>query len=103
MVLSSRLEGGANAVSEALAVSVPILSSHIPGSIGILGADYPGYFPVGGKRELADLLYRAETAPEYYEALRGWCARLKPLVAPERERQAWESLLCEIAGDHRLE
>ena len=47
LVLTSELEGGANVVSEALAASVPVLSSHIAGSVGLLGADYPGYFPVG--------------------------------------------------------
>ena len=47
LALTSRLEGGANVVSEAIASGVPVLSSYIAGSVGILGADYPGYFPVG--------------------------------------------------------
>jgi glycosyltransferase involved in cell wall biosynthesis len=46
-VLTSKLEGGANVISEAIASSVPLISSLIPGSVGILGADYPGYFPAG--------------------------------------------------------
>ena len=37
MVLTSRLEGGANVVSEEIACSVPVISSRIPGSIGLLG------------------------------------------------------------------
>ncbi len=59
LVLTSRLEGGANALSEAIAASVPVLSSRIPGSVGILGADYPGYFPAGDTDALAVLLARA--------------------------------------------
>ena len=47
MVLTSKMEGGANAISEALAATVPILSSRIGGSIGLLGENYSGYFPVG--------------------------------------------------------
>ena len=45
LVLTSRLEGGANVISEAIAISIPVISSLIPGSVGILGPDYPGYFP----------------------------------------------------------
>jgi glycosyltransferase involved in cell wall biosynthesis len=90
------MEGGANAISEALAASVPILASQISGSIGLLGADYPGYFPVGDTHQLACLLQRAETDPEYYETLRTWCARLAPLVDPARERRSWEALLQKV-------
>lgn len=72
MVLSSTMEGGANAVSEALAVSVPILASNIPGSIGLLGADYPGYFPVADTLALKQLLHRAETDGRFYKALTDW-------------------------------
>ena len=50
LVLSSLSEGGANAVSEAVAGGVPVLASRIDGSVGLLGRDYPGYFPVGDTR-----------------------------------------------------
>jgi glycosyltransferase involved in cell wall biosynthesis len=56
LALTSLQEGGANVVSEALAAGVPIVSSAIPGSIGLLGADYPGYFPVGDTEALATVL-----------------------------------------------
>ena len=67
--LTSQLEGGANVISEALAVGVPVVSSRIAGSIGLLGADYPGYFPFADTRALADLLHRAETDTEFYNGL----------------------------------
>ena len=101
LVLSSRLEGGANVISEAIAASVPILPSRIPGSIGILGPDYPGYFPVGDSRALASLLARAETDAPFYNTLKEWCERLTPLVDPARERQGWESLLQELLAEMR--
>ena len=96
LALTSQMEGGANVVCEALACSVPVLSSRIPGSIGILGEDYPGYFPVGGTRPLADLLERAESDKEFYATLKARCKDLKPLVSPTRERRSWESLLREL-------
>ena len=54
MVISSRLEGGANVVSEAIVNGVPILASEIPGNLGLLGANYRGYFPVGDTQALAN-------------------------------------------------
>lgn len=97
LVLTSRMEGGANVVSEALAASVPVLSSRISGSLGILGADYPGYFPVGDTRALAKLLDRAETDRAFYASLRKHSRALRPLVHPALERRSWESLLRELA------
>ncbi len=96
LVLSSVMEGGANAISEAIAASVPVLTSRIPGSIGLLGEEYPGYFPVGDTEALAELLARAESDPRYYQTLKGWCARLAPLVEPDGERRAWASVLHEV-------
>jgi|SRR5579872_1758306 len=96
MVLSSRSEGGANVVSEALAAGVPILGSDIAGTRGILGSDYPGLFPVGETRALTALLERVERDPAFYARLRRRCRRLAPLVKPERERKAWRELLAEI-------
>lgn len=96
LVLTSRLEGGANVVSEAIAASVPVVSSHIPGSVGILGADYPGYFPAGDAGALAALLARAEGDADFYAALARRCRRLRPLVRPERERESWRRLLREL-------
>ncbi len=96
LVLTSRMEGGANAVSEAIACSIPVISSRISGSIGLLGEDYLGYFPVGDTRTLTDLLVRLETDAAFYEALKTWCERLKPIVDPNRECQSWKQLLQDL-------
>jgi putative glycosyltransferase (TIGR04348 family) len=95
-VLSSKLEGGANAVSEAIAVGVPLLASRIPGSVGLLGGRYPGYFDLGDTQALARLLNRAETDREFLTALKSQCAKLVPLFRPARERAAWSQLLNEL-------
>jgi putative glycosyltransferase (TIGR04348 family) len=97
-ILTSRHEGGANAISEALAAAVPILASRISGTIGILGRDYPGYFPPGDAAGLAALLARAEADAGYYADLRHRCAAVRPLVAPQRERASWRALLAELTG-----
>lgn len=96
LVLSSRMEGGANVISEAVAEGVPVLASRIPGSVGLLGRRYPGFFPVGDTRALAMLLRRAETNAAYYERLRRWCEALRPRFEPAREREAWAALLDEL-------
>jgi putative glycosyltransferase (TIGR04348 family) len=98
LVLTSWHEGGANVISEALAARLPIVCSAIPGSIGLLGEDYPGYFPAGDSSALGRALYDAERDSEgYYGALRDHCAALASLVGPERERRAWAGLLAGLA------
>lgn len=95
-VLSSRMEGGANVLSEAIAASVPILASRIDGNVGILGAGYAGYFEVGDTTQLARLLTRAETSPRYLTELRSWSKSLAHLTDPAREKQAWFDLINEF-------
>lgn len=96
LVLTSQLEGGANVISEALALGVPVVSSRIAGSLGLLGESYAGYFPVGDTQALADLLYRAEIDPDFYDTLCAQCAQRRPLFQPARERQSWQELLREL-------
>jgi len=97
-VLSSRMEGGANVLSEAIVASVPLLISRINGNLGILGEDYPGYFRVGDTKQLAQLLTRAETCPEYLADLAARANNLVPLFSPAREEQAWADLISELFG-----
>jgi putative glycosyltransferase (TIGR04348 family) len=96
LVVSSRHEGGANVVSEAIACSVPVLSTWIAGSVGVLGADYPGFYPVGDDAALAALLVRLEEDPAFDAELRARIAALRPLVARDREESAWRALLDEL-------
>jgi putative glycosyltransferase (TIGR04348 family) len=98
-VTSSRHEGGANAVSEALAFSVPILATRIPGTLGLLGDDYPGTFAVEDTDALAKLLQRAETEPDFLRALEKACRARAWITAPESELASWRELLDELSGD----
>jgi putative glycosyltransferase (TIGR04348 family) len=88
MAISSRMEGGANVVSEALRIGVPVLASRIPGNVGLLGASYPGYFPVGDEGALSRLMRRAAGDARFYAALKRRVAALRPMVAPRAEARA---------------
>jgi putative glycosyltransferase (TIGR04348 family) len=98
LVLSSTMEGGANVISEALAASVPILASRIPGSLGLLGEEYPGYFPVADTLALTRLLEKVEADAGFYAELLAWGTQRALLVHPDREHQAWKRLLEELAS-----
>ncbi|MCF8165234.1 MAG: TIGR04348 family glycosyltransferase [Rhodoferax sp.] len=99
MVISSRMEGGAHVVSEAIALGVPVIASDIPGNRGLLGDDYLGYYPVGNEVELASLLSRAETMPDFYSALKKQIDTLKDLVSPDREMQSIQELTTQLLKD----
>jgi putative glycosyltransferase (TIGR04348 family) len=98
LAVTSVMEGSSNAVTEALASRVPVVAARIPGLIGTLGDDYPGYFPPRDTRALAALLLRAETDRAWYGALQRRCAALATLTRPARERAAWRRLLAEVWG-----
>jgi putative glycosyltransferase (TIGR04348 family) len=87
MVISSVMEGGANVIIEAVNAGVPILASRIPGNVGMLGADYDGYFPPRDDAALARLLDQASRDPAFVNALLQQCARRAPLFAPAAEQK----------------
>lgn len=97
MVISSRMEGGANVVSEALAAGIPVVASRISGNVGMLGERYAGYFPATDERALARLLLRAEQDVAFYRRLQNACASRSKLVTPARESASLKQLLAGLA------
>ena len=95
---TSRLEGGANAMSEAFVSGLAVVSSRVAGSVGMLGGDHPAYFEVGDTQALARLLRRCETDPAFLAGLERRSRDLAPLYHPAREVEAWEALLAELGG-----
>ena len=93
MVISSRMEGGAHVVSEAIALGIPVIASDIPGNRGLLGEDYPGYYPVADENALATLLYRAEKMPTFYASLQKHIILRRELIRPAREKQSIQELV----------
>jgi putative glycosyltransferase (TIGR04348 family) len=88
MVISSRMEGGANVVCEALRIGVPVFASRISGNIGLLGSGYPGYFPVEDEKALARLITKAVVDGISYGRLKREVAARRPAVAPRAEARA---------------
>jgi putative glycosyltransferase (TIGR04348 family) len=98
MVISSRMEGGANVVCEALRIGVPVLASRIPGNVGLLGEDYAGYFPAGDERALARLIDRDKG---FYERLKRQIAPLRAMVSPRNEARALLASFSSLARSPR--
>ena len=103
LVHASALEGGAHVVMEAVCSGTPVLASRVDGNVGMLGADYEGYFEHGDAAGLAALLRRcrAEQGAENPERtllgrLRAQCALRAPLFAPAAERASLLRLVHEL-------
>ena len=93
LVVPSRMEGGANVVVEAVTAGTPVLAADCDGNIGMLGEDYPGYFPVGDAAALAALLVRCREEPRFLERMERRCAARARLFHPLSERRALTAAL----------
>ncbi|MEJ2316997.1 MAG: selenoneine biosynthesis selenosugar synthase SenB [Gammaproteobacteria bacterium] len=96
LVLPSVMEGGANVISEAVMADLPVIASDIEGSVGLLGPDYPGYYPVQDTDALRERLLLAEADSGYYSELQAACASLRECFMPQKEESGWDALLREI-------
>jgi putative glycosyltransferase (TIGR04348 family) len=95
LVVPSRMEGGANVIAEAIVSGTPVIASDCDGNVGMLGEDYPGYFPVGDVAALTAQLARCRDERAYLDTLNRMCAARAPRFTAEAERQ---SLLSVLAG-----
>ena len=93
MVISSRMEGGAHVVSEAIACGVPVIASDSPGNVGLLGRNYRGYYPLGDERVLATLLERLVRDRRFMLTLQGDVIKRRHLVDAGAERDALDQLV----------
>jgi putative glycosyltransferase (TIGR04348 family) len=101
MINASLMEGGAHTVLEAVRAGTPVLASRIPGNVGMLGADYAGYFPLEDAGALAQLLQRCRDEPARLAMLRRQCRSRAHLFEPRREQQALRHLVGRLLHDHR--
>ena len=97
LVHTSRMEGGAHVVMEAICSGTPVLASKIAGNVGMMGPHYAGYFDHGDAQGLADLLLRLRTEQthinSFHSLLQAQCARRAPLFAPVAEKAALMKLV----------
>ena len=87
LVNCSLMEGGAHVILEAVQSGTPVLASRIDGNVGMLGANYAGYFEAGNDAQLAALVRRCAAEPAFLERLQSQCARRAALFNPHREKR----------------
>ena len=93
MVISSKAEGGANVISEAVVAGVPIVASNIDGNIGLLGKSYGGYYPLGDTNALREVLLKAEGNEHFIAGLAAQCHALAPKFTIKHEQECWRQLI----------
>jgi putative glycosyltransferase (TIGR04348 family) len=98
LVHPSIMEGGANVIVEAITSGTAVIASRMSGNVGMLGADYPGYFETRDASGLADLLVKAWKEPAWRAVLEEACARREPLFRPEAEHRAVRALVERLAA-----
>ena len=87
LVNCSLMEGGAHVILEAVQSGTPVLASRIDGNVGMLGADYAGYFEVGDDAQLAALVRRCAAEPAFLDLLQSQCAQRAALFNPHQEQR----------------
>lgn len=90
---TSHLEGGANSVAESIVLGTPVLASKIEGNLGMLGADYAGYFTPNSPTELAHLIRRAVTDQEFLALLQSQVKDRQASFTTAQETAGWLALL----------
>jgi putative glycosyltransferase (TIGR04348 family) len=100
LVHTSRMEGGAHAILEAVCSDTPVLASRIPGNVGMLGTDYGGYFALDDAQGLADLLLRCHAELNHANGLHAQllkqCTLRTPLFSPAAEQAAVRALVHDL-------
>lgn len=97
LACTSKAEGGANVVTEAMALGVPVVGTAVDGTVGLLGEDYPGLVPVGDAAALAEWLTTLETTERPLEDLRERIRARSWICEPHTERSAWAALFETLA------
>ncbi len=98
LVVSSVMEGGANVICEAARIGTPVLASRVSGNIGMLGRNYPGFFPLFDEKALSRLIKKILEEKKSYQALKRALAARRHLFAPSAERAALVAVIREALG-----
>ncbi len=101
LVHTSRMEGGAHVVMEAVCSGTPVLATRISGNLGMLGADYAGYFEPGDAEGLAGLIEQCRDQPAILRDLGAQCTARAPIFKPEREQATLLALMNDLLENCR--
>ena len=93
LVNTSRMEGGAQVILEAVQSGTAVLASRIAGNVGMLGAGHMGLFELGDDAALARLVARARDEPAWLAALRAETLARSPLFEPAEEQRRLNHLI----------
>ncbi len=96
LACTSKLEGGANVVSEAIAHGVAVVGTDIGGNRGLLGHDHPGLVDVGDHQALARLFDRLDTDRSVLDELAQRSVDRQWMVDPAHERRQLEAVLDQL-------
>ncbi len=97
LACTSLLEGGANVVTEAIALGIPVVGTQIDGNTGLLGANYPGLVPVRDDQALADLFLRLESQPATLADLQQRVDDRLAITDPQTEQASWADVLAKLS------
>ena len=94
------MEGGAHVVMEAVMCGTPVLASRIDGNVGMLGADYAGYFDCDDAQQLANALMACRDGQNLPSSklaqLARQCSLRESLFEPAAEQAALLRIFAEI-------
>jgi putative glycosyltransferase (TIGR04348 family) len=98
----SKMEGGAQAVLEAIRSGTPVLVSNADGNVGMVGGRYPGVFRIGDVREATELVERASTDRAFLRRLASACRARAWLFSPKVERAAVRDLVHQLLHNREV-
>jgi putative glycosyltransferase (TIGR04348 family) len=100
LVHTSRMEGGAHVVMEAVCSGTPVIASDIDGNRGMLGANYAGYFEWNNATELAQLLRQDKASlgdqAGLLQTLQAQSQQRAALFAPQAEQATLLKLVADL-------
>lgn len=107
----SRMEGGAHVIMEAVTSATAVVASQVSGNVGMLGADYCGFFPWGDAPAAAQLLRWCRAALEgprqgaddLLTTLHAQCTQRAALFSPASEAQTLRRVLADCLNDFALD